>query len=272
MTGASLTTVPAASPPPHGSDRNGTARARPYFLFAIIAALLAHVVGIGLFRIIGAPDNPVRFPPVYVHYANTAGLTADPALSEQALLFDSEPLFLPTPLNYAFRPRSSEPVHLQPIFADYSPNITPPSEKDFRLQADASAGNLGPLAALRPGQWNFLAAFGQAADHSAQLPPRGALLRVTRLAIGADPDRNPAGRVVLEQTWSATDAPNAGQASLWGPATFLLVFTDSGTIGEPLLINSSGLFSVDDDLRMKLDAYFRSHPLPAGTYQAVVGP
>ncbi|MGA2053276.1 MAG: hypothetical protein ABSH19_08195 [Opitutales bacterium] len=264
MTGASLTTVPDRLPSSHRT--HGSTRTRPYFLFAIIIALIAHIVGLGLICITGAPGVPVRFPPAYVHYASNAGLRADAALREQALLFDSEPLFLPTPWNYASRAGLSQPVRLAPLFADYVANVTAPSQSDFPLQASAP-GDLDPLAALQPGRWNFLAVFGQASDHSAKLAPRGALLRVVRLDAGA----GPAGSVVIEQTWPAAEAPDAGQ-SLWGPATFQLVFTETGAVGAPLLINSSGLYTVDDALRAKLDAYFRRQPLPAGTYQAIIGP
>ena len=118
--------------------------------------------------------------------------------------------------------------------------------------------------------WIFL---GQAPNPTAKLPPRGALLRVTRLDPAAASTRA-AGPAVLDETLSATIVPKSTQnlEALWGPATFLLLFSDTGSVGAPLLVNSSGIDAVDDDWRNWLDDNFRRHPLPPGTYQAVVGP
>jgi len=237
---------------------------------ALLLGLGLNILFFGLFRIAAPPVSPVKFPPVYVHYAGAAGAITDAALSEQAELFDSEPLFLPTPWNFAARSFAAKPVRPQP-FADFPAD--PPKDEQFSLPPNASAGNLDPVAALRPGQWVFLSVLGQAPNPAAKLPPRGALLRVTRLDSAAA-SSNPASLVVLDETLSPAIVPKSTQnlEALWGPATFLLLFSGTGSVGEPLLVNSSGIDAVDDDWRNWLDDHFRRHPLPPGTYQAVVGP
>ena len=272
MTGAPPTAF-AAPPPAHGgAPRNGASRSRPFFLYALLLALALNTVFFGLFRITAPPSVPVKFPPAYVRYLGSSNATTDAVLNEQALLLDSEPLFLPTSWNFASRPFVARPLRPQP-FADFPAQVQPPTENQFRLPTDTSAGNISPIAALRPGQWIFLSALGQAANPAAKLPERGALLRVTRLDSGS-PSTGAATPVVLDETWPVAAAPKSTQnlPALPGPATFLLLFSYTGSVGEPLLVNSSGIFAVDDDLRERLDAWFHRHPLPPGTYQAVVGP
>jgi hypothetical protein len=272
MTGAHPTAFPAPPPALGSPPRNGAPRPRPFFLLALLLGLGLNILFFGLFRIATPLVAPVKFPPVYVHYAGATGAIADAALSEQAELFDSESLFLPTPWNFASRSFDVKPLRPQP-FADFPTSIESPAEANFTLKADAPAGNLDPVAALRPGQWIFLGVLGQAPNPTAKLPPRGALLRVTRLDPAAASTRA-AGPAVLDETLSATIVPKSTQnlEALWGPATFLLLFSGTGSVGEPLLVNSSGIDAVDDDWRNWLDDNFRRHPLPPGTYQAVVGP
>jgi len=233
---------------------------------ALLLGLGLNVLFFGLFRIATPSVAPAKFPPVYVHYAGATGASSDAALNEQAELFDSEPLFLPTPWNFAARSFATKPMRPQP-FSDFTAKT--PEDGNFSLPSNISVDNHDPVAALRPGQWLYLGVLGQAPNPTAKLPPRGALLRTTRIDTGAS-----AGPVVLDETLSVAAVPNSTQnlAALWGPATYLLLFSGTGSVGVPLLVNSSGIDAVDDDWRNWLDDHFRRHPLPPGTYQAVVGP
>jgi hypothetical protein len=267
MPGGSTTTFVA--PPPS----KGGPRGRPFFLQALLAGVLIYGLVLALVGVKNPSVDPVRFPPVYVHYSNSPTAAAGAALREQALLFDSEPLFLPTTWNYASRLARPQNVRPRPVFPDYTTQVKPPGEAPLRLQSRLFATDTTPLAALQPGQWDVFNVFGLAPSLAPPLPARGALLRVTRFDAGAAA-ANPVAPLVLEESWAPAEAPRSTQnlQALWGPATFLVLFSATGEVGQPLLINSTGIYAVDDDLRARLDARFRRHPLPPGTYQAVIGP
>jgi hypothetical protein len=104
---------------------------------------------------------------------------------------------------------------------------------------------------------------------------------VRTLGAGAGNNSDPAASVAWEETWPVTTAleqaaQKAGN-SRWEPVTFLLIFDQAGLTAQPLLLknnygNSSGNIEVDEYLREHLDQEFRRHPLPAGVYEALVGP
>jgi hypothetical protein len=279
MTGNSLPTL-AVAPPTHGNlPRNGQPRTWPYFRVALLLGLLLHVAGLGLFRITADPPKPLQFPHVYVTYANTPDHAADTTLSDQADLFDTEPLFLPTRLNFASRSGLVQAVRPPTIVwpAASVVDVPQPKQNDFLPEDEGSSRNFKPIAALQPGRWAFLGVFGQDSAHGPKLAARGAFLRVVRLDPGVSTaGSTPAGPVVLEEAWPAAKAPKSTQdlKALWGPASFLLLFTNTGVVGQPLLVDSAGpgLDSVDDELRALLDERFRQHPLPPGTYEATISP
>jgi hypothetical protein len=76
---------------------------------------------------------------------------------------------------------------------------------------------------------------------------------------------------VQEFTWPQSMSPPSGVA-FWNAATFMLLFDKSGLVGKPLLVNSSGLDAVDEDLLNKLQQQFSHQTFPAGSYNAIVGP
>jgi hypothetical protein len=246
---------------------------------ALLLGLLLHVAGLGLFRITADSPKPVPFPPVYVNYANAPGRAADNPLQDQALLFDTEPLFLPTPSNFASRSGLVQAVRPPAIVwpAASVVDVPQPKQYDFLPVDQGSGRNFKPIAALQPGRWAFLGVFGQDSARGPKLAARGAFLRVVRLDPGTSTAGSaPAGPVVLEESWSAAKAPKSTQElkALWGPASFLLLFTNTGVVGQPLLMDSAGpgLDAVDDELRVLLDQRFRQQPLPPGTYEATISP
>lgn len=261
----------AAQVPPPGSPPRG----RPFFQLALLAGLLLYVVAVSVVRINTPAIEPVRFPPVYVHYSIGPTAAAGAALREQALLFDSEPLFLPTTWNFASHAAHPLKISPRPVFPDFPAHVDPTGQDNPGgvFAQNSVRPEVSPLTTLQPGQWDVLGVFGQAPSLAPRLPERGAFLQVTRLDSSNDPAARP-GRLVLEEIWSAAEAPKStlNLQALWGPATFLVLFSDTGPVGEPLLVNSSGIYAVDDDLRARLDARFRHRPLPPGTYQVVIGP
>lgn len=236
----------------------------PFFLLALLAGLLAHFAGFMLFRVRTEPAEVLNFPKPFVQYLGKTGASNDPVLREQALLFDTEPLFLPTPWNFAAQEGRRAPVGLRPLFDAFAVDVAV-SESDFHLRPPVPASDLNTLALLRVQRGNSMGTFGQAPALTAALPARGARLSVTRL------DARAPGVSVLEEDLPTSAAPPAGDA-LWGPTTFLLLFSAGGPVGAPILTNSSGNDTVDQYWHDQLDDRFRHHPLPPGTYQIVVGP
>jgi hypothetical protein len=136
----------------------------------------------------------------------------------------------------------------------------------------------GPVQILQLGNWDFLGTFGMDVARAKKLEPRGAHLAVTSLGPSlAAGTVTKAGATVLDEDWPANLRPPAGEAR-WAPAHFLLLFSDAGLVGQPLLQPppqleaADDVEAVDDFLRARLDERFRRRPLPAGAYEAIVGP
>lgn len=101
MTGAPPSAFPASPPAPGVAARNGAPRPRPFFLLALLLGLGLNALFFGLFRVTAPPVAPVKFPSAYVRYLGGSSVITDAVLNDQALLFDSEPLFLPTSWNFS---------------------------------------------------------------------------------------------------------------------------------------------------------------------------
>ena len=212
-----------------------------------------------------APKSSAN-PPEAVTLAQLDKPSSDPLLREEAFLHDPSPLFLPTPWNTAQDVRPEEslrkpgdsfsrfPAKLQ-FGSGTVPLLLPPPVAIPAKPADELA--------LKPWDRPFIG-LGRTNLAPAVFPARSAELEVVS---GID------GRTVL--TMPLEGLPLPGDL-LWQPAEFLLEADAAGPIGQPALVSSSGVESVDRLLQATL---IRDWPLisqkgrlPAGLYDLVLGP
>lgn len=230
---------------------------------ALIAALAVHVAGLLLFRVDSHSAKPVEADYSFASLPSFEGTEAEISLlREQASLGDSAPLFLPTrwnsasaPVVHALEQRPPELFELFPAHFSYG-------EGDFGLRAiEAEEPRLNPDLLDALGGAPRLP-FGRGMVEAPSLAPRFAVLEVVR------PD---GGEVVLVEVLPVEEAPAAAR-QLWAPAEFLVHVEKVGVVGEPVLLQGSGVEEIDQALREGLRATLRKQMLGRGYFRVLAGP
>lgn len=208
--------------------------------------------------------------PPFVRLAGTGGSAAAQLLRERADLFDPTPLFFPTEWNYGQSSYGQRPLpetmRRQPeqVFGGFPPNYTFTEQNIRAYGAESVALPERLVDVLAQGNDKPLAGMGQIDVQRPALPERRAFLEVIGLSDG---------QIILSQLLSNISIPRQD----FGPLEFLVVVSSSGIIGEPVLMNGSGLEEVDEGV----DAFFRGYlvksfrlgeRLNPGRYRVLVGP
>ncbi len=264
-----MSELSASLPPPPSRPRNGRAHGLPIFLLALLIGVGAHIAVLTVFSLHVTPPMPPEAPPSSVNfYARAGDAEQDKLMREEAEIFDPRNIYLPVSHNNSARDVGTTPP-LQPLVFKADAGQALPSHDDERgnFHLLGSSGNQAatPGDALKPAPWTFMNALGMAPNTGVPLPAHGAQLRIV-------PEQSGPGTAgVRNVTWAADMAPKAGNAQ-WQPARFSILFTNIGMIGEPVMLKSTGVSAVDDDLRAKLKDWFGHHPLPPGSYSVEIGP
>jgi hypothetical protein len=234
------------------------------FGIVIVLGLVVHALLFFLISVpIGEGPREVR-EDAWIGWDGEHSPELSPMRTEQALLLDAEPLFVPTPWNSASA--LDEIARLRDeteLFPPFPPRLgtsaalwTPPSPPraaellDERL---ASAVTSSPFRLLGRGE--------ERAPTPAT-PTSPALLEIFALASGE--------AVGSPLPFQAQGEPPP--ATLWNPLEFLVVVDTATGGGLPLRLNSSGSPAWDQAVSTAL----RQHPLlgtlPHGYFRVVIGP
>jgi hypothetical protein len=210
-----------------------------------------------------AAAQPPKQP--FVRLAGTGGGAADQLLRERADLFDPTPLFFPTEWNYGQRPLP-EGMRRQPgqVFGSFPASYTFAEQSIRAYGSDSVAVPERLVDVLAQGNDKPFAGMGQIDVQRTALEERSGFLEVIGLVDG---------QIVLSQLLKNISLPRQD----FGPMEFLVVVSAAGIVGEPVLMNGSGLEEVDEGT----DAFFRSYlvksfrlgeRLNPGRYRVLVGP
>lgn len=247
-------------------------RTRTFGAPAILVALLAGaaLVQASLYLLFSAdlPEEPARaLPRPYLRYTGELESNAAERLRQEAALYDSAPLFVPTAWNAATRPplpRQETPAAslFEPFGARLSlsgeslrptPPVPPAQVADELLQT--------PYAGMAP-----LATLGQRARPILPLPEGDRSGELTaRIYPAGEETALLVRRVILPE------GEGPGEA-LWEPALFRLDVGPLEAVRQPVLERSSGLPALDRALAAALGRPWFSADLPAGYYRVQVGP
>lgn len=229
------------------------------WLVASGIAILSMALVLPLFRVPAPePTSAEGTAPARV----TMAPESDPALTEEAMLRDPTPLFLPTRWNAT---ENALPSGARPepgtSFRDFPPAWRfAGAELELRLplpvEVPASpAGVLTVDKSRAP-----LNGFGLADREITPLAPRGAFVRVSSAA---------GGQVVLARP---LDASPPGEA-VWQPLEFLIAVEPAGLVRPPVLTESSRVAAVDGYFQDYLAKSFHvGARLPPGFYRVSIGP
>ncbi len=216
------------------SSRAGTKKSRflsPVLQGALLLGVAVHLAGFLLFRVISNPLPTRDTSGAFLQYVSAGSLAGDAALEEQAQLFDSAPLFVPTQWNAAQRITLVQRDRVGEHFPDFEPKI------DLLAALNSSSlplsdGNIVdvPTDLLASNFWDFFLGFGQSGDSVTPFPQAGHFAEVT--VVG----EHSAAVRTFESPLNYTDT-----AAVPEPVTLYFRVSGGGQqIGRPVIAESSG--------------------------------
>ena len=233
----------------------------PFSYVLILLGVCAHLIGFLVFRVVSNPLPTREAMPPFVQFVSPSTLLSGAVLEEQAVLFDSAPLFVPGKWNasHNLRPLSRERTLLS--FSAYG---EPQSDFSTALISEGLPVGLksavtepSDLLALR--YWDLFRGVGQTASVVEELEDTGVFVEV----------RTVEGRVV--QTVSAELALLSMQAIQ--PTTYFQRVEAGGRVlGRPTLSVSSGDTTFDTAAYTWLVESGFSAGLPAGFFEIRIYP
>jgi len=227
---------------------------------AIIIGICLHILGYLVFRAVPKTIFIKEESSSFVQYVSPQGLLKDSKLEEQALLFDSAPLFIPGPWNSAHK--FDLPSRALPFssFSAYEPEI---SFSEALLLDDLSPGksysvNL-PVDLLAWRYWDLFRGFGVEVIDVPQFESTGIFVEVRLLS----------GEVFCAlPTKIDMVSINAEQPAKY----YLFVDTSGRSLGRPALASSSGDVAFDAAAYTWIVESGLSAGLPSGLLEMSVYP
>ena len=184
-------------------------------------------------------------------------------LHEQAELFDSAPLFLPTKWNYGSALQDNLLSHEgDALFEPYPPSVSLEGEELTDLPAVDDPEVNHPRELLANPYWSFFDSFGEAETELGKRPDVGSYLIVQGFGTEASVRRQRLPDRITGQF----------EAPFWAPASFSVTVDAVGMVGEPKLTESSGFEAVDNALREYLLEPFFAAGLSPGYYRVEIWP
>lgn len=228
-------------------------------LIAGIGVIVAHGVAFWWLEAMPRSEYSGQWPEPFASY-----LAADklqPAIEDQAVLWDTAPLFLPTAWNYA--PDHRERIKfedIQPLFETLEPQTTLPAV-DISTVVPLPEPSLQQPHEILVNE-NRFEGFGQESRPVVPLSERKGHVQVIDLHSGDTVRRS-------------IPFPDAITLSLamppLSPVTLLVYITSEGSVGQPLLIHTSGSDAIDLSLRQLAVSQLVATLAP-GYYKIVIGP
>lgn len=234
--------------------------------FATVVTLIVH--GAAFFALsVPVPDIAITSAPeARVVWAGASPMGTGSLLSEQLLLFDNAPLFLPTEWNSATAENVTATGRAPgEIFEAYEPRLSMPAAQSPAMLELLPEGVASAREGVQRFDWNLFSAFGQVDKPAVVLEDRLAAIEVRSLETR---------KLVLEVPVPRSTAPEAGSWPDWTPFEMLAAVESAGVQAPPLVVQRGSGSGV-------VDAFFRSFVLrdlqldlrlEPGYYRITVGP
>lgn len=184
-------------------------------------------------------------------------------LHEQAKLFDSAPLFLPTKWNYGSALQDNLLMRKGDVlFKPYPPSLLLEGEELADLPIFEQSKVNRPRELLANRYWSLFGSFGEAEEKLEKQPAGGSFLIVQEFGAEVPVRRQRLPDRIAEQL----------EALFWAPTRFSVTVDAIGMVGAPKLTESSGFEMVDSVLREYLLEPFFSAGLSPGYYRVEIWP
>ncbi len=230
---------------------------------AIIIGVSFHLLGFLAFHVQSSSDDKIIFPAPSVQYHSAEVKKNNRLLSEQAELYDSAPLFLPTSWNYASNTDVfTLEVDIAPLFPSYSAEI---EISDDTLKPDIRNGNSTIIRArdsLKYKYWDLFSTFGEEKQPENWISGRRAYMEVYDMM---------GDRLVRSETLPE-DLGALNEMPLWTPLEYLVTIDILGALGEPMLLQGSGIEKIDAIMRAYISEPAFGARLEPGYYKVAIGP
>ncbi len=238
-------------------------RVTPLAWVALLIGIAIHLTGFVALSIQTGSDARMRIRSAFVQYPDPGEGEHSTVFKEQAELFDTAPLFLPTSRNHS---SSIRKIRLQEeqsaLFDSFPAQITLD-----RSEWDGVSWFDDPKVSDHRGTmgsefWNVFHRFGSSHRIEKGEDEGGSRMEVVSFGSGA----------TLRNELLPKAIEEAGEGALWNPVTLRILIDRVGAIGEPLMVTSSGLDRVDEAVRVFLKHSATIRGLRPGYYEIRVGP
>ncbi|AWT59346.1 MAG: hypothetical protein DF168_00531 [Candidatus Moanabacter tarae] len=234
--------------------------------FALMAISVGLMVHLAVFVPLSFESRSVdreKIREAFVQYPDRREGEHSVLLKEQASLFDSAPLFLPTPHNHSF---SLKEIRMQEeettLFDSFPAKITLSRLNWEAFSWFEKPGVSDYRGVLRSEFWNIFHYLGSSPRSKDVETKRGSWIEIV-----------PYGRstpTLVEPL--PIQIRQAGEGVLWSPVALRILVDRIGPIGAPLLVNSSGSYRVDEAIERYLLEAARDWGLRPGYYKVLFGP
>jgi hypothetical protein len=236
----------------------------PFAWMAIVVGVFVHLAAFFLFKVEVPGLRPTEDKPAYVTFVTLSGDSADQNLRERALLADSVPLFLPSEVDYAW-------ISMQPSFYDddREANLLDPFSMDVGvsgselLRSPSFYANLAPEDLLSSEMVPVLKTLGEAEFPELNMEERFGVFQFKLEA---------SHNVVAE--FPIPTVPSGLQLFdfFWRPCSILVVVSETGSMGKPIVRESSGLVDLDRYAVDWVERAANQKLIEPGYYRVTFGP
>lgn len=247
-------------------SHHGNQRAASLLKVALVVGILAHLAGFAAFRVVDTATPTVTRQEAFVRFDNLTSQNRDRFFEEQAMLLDSEPLFLPTQWNYAARVRTETPRILPQSlpFEPFSETIRL-RRVDFFGDRPVETPINSPrlIADIIRDRGDVLASVTVSPEPETPLSERIAFLRFQRIG---------GGELVIERIVRREGETLPVYEQLWQPVELLIQIDAGGKVDQPVMISTSGSEEQDGRILEWLVDPETIRGVPSGYYRVVAGP
>lgn len=233
----------------------------PFLWMALVGGLLVHIAGFLIFQIVTHSLPEKREAPPLLEYLSERAFSGEVELEEQAILFDSAPLFVPTRWSASyglFAERRTDSW----AFPEYEPEIRLLEDLEpVALVVDSINGVREPEDLLDARYWDFFDGFSAGGEPAKPLPTSGPVAEIQVMHTSR----------LIKQSAPLSLEPGVRLAEQ--PALFYLRVDASGEqISQPRLAESSGVDAFDRAARQWLERSVMTANLPVGYLSVRVFP
>lgn len=203
----------------------------PLLRVGLLLGVALHLAGFLIFRVVSSPLPDRKATRPYVEYVSAVSLASDRELEEQAALFDSAPLFIPTRWNASQVITFDSGDTLRAQFPQFEPNVDLLGELEpSSLLVAQNVRVDAPIDLLASRFWRFFAGFAKSATPVVAFPDAPPVAEVS--VVGQESLRPKSIPVELNY---ATASP------VDRPVVYYVRLSGSGlALGAPALGQSSG--------------------------------